>query len=240
MLALLVLLAMAARTRALADEEVPNGEGELQPSELVEPVVEEPPPPKHISGNMVGLAFGLAVGGDPLVAAEYANGEERRITAAGGAEFAVTFALTPLWAGVFGFGVSGELGWKLQLVSATNGEVMLTRVPAVATAHMLAKVVEGQYVAVLAGIQHDVGIGFEVSGVGQAPAYSLQSGLGLLAGLGYHYLFTEHLSFDFRLRFVKLDYTAHAGSDTATVKANHVSFLLGVSYIFGGTSGVSP
>jgi hypothetical protein len=113
---------MAMRTRALADEEAPNGEGELLPGELVEPVVDEPAP-KHMSGNMVGLGFGLAVGGDPLVAAEYSNGEERRITAAGGAEFAVTFAMTPLWAGVLGFGVSGELGWKLQLVSATNGEV---------------------------------------------------------------------------------------------------------------------
>ena len=239
MLALVVLLAMAVRTRALADEEAPNGGGELLPGELV-PVVEEPPPPKHMSGNMVGLGFGLAVGGDPLVAAEYVNGEERRITAAGGAEFAVTFAMTPLWAGVLGFGVSGELGWKLQLVAATNGEVMLTRVPAVATAHMMAKAVEGHYVAVVAGIQHDFGIGFDASGVGQVPPYSLQSGLGLLAGLGYEYLFTERFSFDCRLRFVKLDYTAHAGSESATVKANHFSFLLGASYIFGGASGVSP
>ena len=153
--------------------------------------------------------------------------------------FLLSFATTPWWSDTFGFGLSGELGWKGQSISATNGEVSMSRFPLLVAAQLLAHIADPSYVTMFAGIQYDFNIGFDTNGIGVSPEFRLESNLGKLAGVGYHHALGSRLTVDGQLRFVKMDYTAYQGGAMGTVAANHFAFLLGVNFVFDSTPPVT-
>ena len=146
--------------------------------------------------------------------------------------FAVTGGFTPLWLGPVGLGLSGELGWKTDDISASNGKITIDRFPALATAHMLAHVDKNSYFVLLAGAQVDLGIMLGTKGV-QPFDFGLETGVGLVAGGGYCHSFGSNFTMDGSVRVVKMDYHAHTNTGaTGTLGANHIAFLLGGHYQF--------
>src|SRR6185436_18933688 len=104
-------------------------------------------------------------GGDSLYKATFTNGPERNLNAGRGVLVTAGGLWTPLWIDdQFGFGVGASAGWKHDSISASNGEVKLTRFPLTGTVHSLIRINKQWFTLLTAGLTKEVG--GEISGSG--------------------------------------------------------------------------
>jgi hypothetical protein len=62
-------------------------------------------------GTAFGLVSGIALGGDKIATATFADGHTENMRAGEGVEVDVQLSFTPLWSGdSFGFGAGGSIG----------------------------------------------------------------------------------------------------------------------------------
>lgn len=182
---------------------------------------------------MLGAGLGMAFGGTVLARARLSNGEERELAAGDGTMLTLTGGITPLWTETVGFGISAEMGWKRDAVTASNGEISLERFPLLLTAHVLVHAEGPSYLMLLAGIQSDFGINLDGGSFFSAD-YTLKTGLGIVGALGYLHALTPNLTVDGLVRVVRLDYKASDGAgNSSTVAANSIGVILGLRYHFG-------
>lgn len=175
----------------------------------------------------------MAFGGTVLARARLSNGQERELAGGDGMMVMVTGGITPWWTDTVGFGISAEMGWKRDAVTASNGEISLERFPFLLMAHILVHAEGPSYLMLLAGVQADAGITLD-GGPFFSANYSLETGMGIVGALGYLHALTPNLSVDGFVRVVKLDYHASDGAGaSATVGANSVGVTLGLRYHFG-------
>ena len=180
--------------------------------------------PPHTTGNGIYVRFGAAVGGDNLVKVNLNDGNQKTLDAGAGALAALGLRVTPLWLkGTIGFGAGGELGWKGSHISASNGDVTLTRYPLLLLAHGMARVSDHAYVLVAGGIEKQLGVHMSGSGFGGGLDVPFTSRLGGTGEVALLYAETANLAFDFTLRLSRLTYEYQG----QPFDANSVGFAIG-------------
>ena len=85
---------------------------------------------------------------------------------AGGVYLAIDATVTPLWIGnTVGLGLGGDIGWKYDSLSASNGSVDMSRFPLDLWAQTLIALSDSWYVHLLAGPHKESGVNLSGSGV---------------------------------------------------------------------------
>jgi hypothetical protein len=158
-------------------------------------------------GTGFHLALGLAGGGDNLVTAQFSNGDSGTLTAGGGVYLAVGATVTPLWIGnAVGLGLGGDIGWKYDSLSASNGSVDMSRFPLDLWVQTLIAFTDNWYLHVLAGPHKESGVNLSGSGVVTGGA-DFDSPWGWMAQAGFYTTTSWHVACAFGLRYTGVHYT---------------------------------
>jgi hypothetical protein len=158
-------------------------------------------------GTGFHLALGLAGGGDNLVTAQFSNGDSGTLTAGGGVYLAVGATVTPLWIGnAVGLGLGGDIGWKYDSLSASNGSVDMSRFPLDLWVQTLIAFTDNWYLHVLAGPHKESGVNLSGSGVVTGGA-DFNSPWGWMAQGGFYTTTSWHVACAFGLRYTGVHYT---------------------------------
>ena len=158
-------------------------------------------------GTGFHLALGLAGGGDNLVTAQFSNGDSGTLTAGGGVYLAMGATLTPLWIGnAVGLGLGGDIGWKYDSLSASNGSVDISRFPLDLWVQTLIALSDSWYLHVLAGPHKESGVNLSGSGVVTGGA-DFNSPWGWMAQAGFYTTTSWHVACAFGLRYTDVHYT---------------------------------
>jgi hypothetical protein len=173
-------------------------------------------------GTGFHLAMGLAGGGDNLVTAQFSNGDSSTLSAGGGVYLAIGATVTPLWIGnTVGLGLGGDIGWKYDSISASNGSVDMSRFPLDLWAQALIALSDSWYVHLLAGPHKESGVNLSGSGVVSGGA-DFGSPWGWIAQGGLYTTTSWHMAFAFGLRYTGVHYT-FAGQ---TINASNIGLDL--------------
>ncbi len=173
-------------------------------------------------GTGFHLALGFAGGGDNLVTAQFSNGDSGTLTAGGGVYLAIGATVTPLWIGnTVGLGLGGDIGWKYDSLSASNGSVDISRFPLDLWVQTLIALSDSWYLHVLAGPHKESGVNLSGSGVVTGGA-DFDSPWGWMAQGGFYTTTSWHLAFAFGVRYTGVHYTS-AGQ---TIDASNISLDL--------------
>jgi hypothetical protein len=114
----------------------------------------------------VSFAMTWAGGGDEVAWAQRTDGTRDSIYAGTGFLMSVNTMLTPLWLhDAIGFGVGGEIGFKVWDITADNGQITLKRYPALATAHTAIRMSDDWFLILAAGVEKDLGVELSGSGI---------------------------------------------------------------------------
>ncbi len=154
-----------------------------------------PVPPRagrdsNLPGSGLTAGVGFFFGGESLYKVTFSNAPDRNLNAGRGVLVTAGGLWTPLWIDdQFGFGAGASIGWKYDSISASNGEVTLTRFPVSATVHSLIRLGKLWYTLLSGGLIKEVGGQVSGSGFAAAANASFTSSLGLLGeGAIYHTL----------------------------------------------------
>lgn len=187
----------AANDSAMAS--APRLEQKLGPASL-------PVPPRPLLRDLklpgTGLTAGVGFfgGGDSLYRVEFDNGRDQVLTAGRGVLATIGALWTPLWIDdQFGFGAGASMGWKYDSITASNGEVWLTRFPLTATVHTLIRLSKRWFALLSGGLGKEVGGKISGSGLAAEANHTFTSTLGLL-GEGALYCTLGHATLGAALR----------------------------------------
>ena len=175
-------------------------------------------------GTAFGLVSGIALGGDKIATAMFADGHSDNIRAGEGVVLDLQLSFTPLWIGdSFGFGAGGSIGVKHSSIDASNGSISLTRFPAVAFAQMMSPIGERGSLLLRAGVVKDLGVnlGLEVSG--QNASGDLPSQMGFMAEIGAWYHFARQGATLWTVRYTRETYGDGVDASSGT-------FLVGIFF----------
>lgn len=173
--------------------------------------MEPPPPPPEVEPDRdpklgLGVALGLAVGGDDIAVAEYVDGGDAALAAGNGVVLSLGIMATPLWVdGKVGLGLGADAGWKYASLSAENGTLSLNRFPFVGSAHVLFEVSSRWYLIASGGVHYEAGVEVAGDGIFEGIQGSLDSSVGAMGEVGAFYSKRE-LGADVTLRYTAVTY----------------------------------
>jgi len=151
--------------------------------------------------------MGLAGGGDNLVTAQFTNGDSSSLSAGGGVSVAIGATVTPLWIGnTLGLGLGGNIGWKYDSISASNGSIAMSRYPLDLWAQTLIALSDSWYGHLLAGAHKESGVNLSGSGVISGSG-DFGSPWGWMAQGGFYATSSWHMAFGVGLRYTSVHYT---------------------------------
>jgi hypothetical protein len=179
------------RSRAAPAEPPPTPPAPTpQPAPVSLPVPRAPvgPPADAPPGIAVNLALGFFWGGDSLVDAMFVLERDRSLQAGRGLLLSAGALWTPLWAtDSVGFGLGADVGWKYDVIEASNGSASLTRIPVSASAHSLIRLADRWFTLLSAGLHTELAGRLSGSGAFKGIDRDLSGGVGFLAQAGLHY-----------------------------------------------------
>jgi len=157
-------------------------------------------------GTGVGLELGLAFGGDELARVDLSNGESDTIRAGDGLAVSVLGSWTPIWSGDdLGIGFGGSLGLRYKSVSASNGNVSFTRVPAAVFAQLLPRLGDMWFLLVRGGVVKDLMTSLSGGGAAGGLNADLDSGFGAFGDAGVYWATNQHAGLGFTVRYTHLN-----------------------------------
>ena len=192
----------------------------------VSPPAETPPPPRlmHTAGSGGGLELGGGWGGEELARATLTNGEMQTMHAGDGGTMSLAGSWTPLWIGyVIGFGVSGDIGFKVTEIGGSNGALKLLRYPASLSLQALVPLGQRVYFVVRGGVVKELGVSVNGTGVVSSAHGSLVAPAGPHGELGFLIESLSQLAVGFKVRYTSIHY--EAGAERAD--ASNVTLALG-------------
>jgi hypothetical protein len=165
--------------------------GQAGPSSLPLPQRAQLRDPK-LPGSGLTAGVGFFGGGDSLYRVKLDTGQDRVLNAGRGVLVTVGALWTPLWAPLWeedqlGLGLGASVGWKYDAISASNGEVSLTRFPLTATAHALIRLNKKWFTLVSGGLTKELGGKLSGSGFAAKDSASFTGTLGPLCEGGLYF-----------------------------------------------------
>lgn len=159
------------------------------------------------AGTGAGVEFGMAGGGDDLIAATYADGRQATMSAGGLLLLALHAEWTPIRTrGHHGFGLGVSGGFKYNGLSGSNGSVKFLRYPVIASVHALWHVKQKYFLLTRAGLEKDFAPALSGDGVGVGVNASFTSNLGVLSEAGVYWQADREVGFDVKVRYTWIEY----------------------------------
>ena len=161
----------------------------------------------------VFLIAGGGFGGDDVATVEFTDGSEKTITAGGGAIIALGTAVNVYSAGPHSLTIALDLGGRLNSVSGLNADLTMRRFAMAARGRYSYRLIPRLDLFVGLGPQYETGVRIEGSGDFSAVDARLEPALGALFDIGV-LLDMGSIGTEFALRYLRIGYSADAGTDS--------------------------